>query len=469
MAKNYDLTHDRSHSPLDAGSGAGSNLVIMNLLFARSPRRTLLATLLAIFSTATVFAADFEPKPNDVYFANFAPQKAPAPAGLLLQPGDRLAIIGDSITEQRMYSRILETYLTVCVPELKITARQFGWSGETAEGFLHRMTNDCLRFQPTVATLCYGMNDHRYRVYDEPNGQWYRNNYAAVATSLKNTGARVVLGSPGSIGQVPPWAANNNATMEDMNLNLCHFRNLDIALAAQEKINFADVFWPMLTAGFTAHQKYGADYAVSGKDGVHPDWAGHVIMAYAFLKAMGLDGDLGTFTVDLGSGKATATPGHTVDSFANNTLTVTSRRYPFCATGALDRDNSIRSGMTLVPFNAELNRLQLIVKGGSATNYAVTWGNETHDYSAAQLAVGVNLAEDFAVNPFSAAFAKVDAAVAEKQKYETRQIKELFHGPEGQADADATAALTEKARQPLADAIATAFVPVTHTLRIQPK
>jgi hypothetical protein len=75
----------------------------------------------------------------------------------LIQPGDRLAIIGDSITEQKMYSRIIETYLTLCVPDLKISTRQFGWSGETAEGFLHRMTNDCLRFQPTIATLCYGM------------------------------------------------------------------------------------------------------------------------------------------------------------------------------------------------------------------------------------------------------------------------------------------------------------------------
>ena len=441
----------------------------MNILSARCRRPAFLIAILAVLNAANLLAAGFEPKPDDAYFAKFEPKKAPAPAGLLLQPGDRLAIIGDSITEQKIFSRIIETYLTVCVPELKITARQFGWSGETAEGFLHRMTNDCLRFQPTVATLCYGMNDHRYGAYTDAIGQWYSNNYSAVASSLKASGARVVLGSPGCVGKVPPWAPDTSVPVEELNLNLCQLRNMDIEIAAQEKINFADVFWPMFTAGFTAHQKYGADYAVSGKDGVHPDWAGHVVMAYAFLKAMGLDGDLGTFTVDLRSGKATASSGHTLDSFTNNTLTVTSSRYPFCATGALDKDNSIRSGMTLVPFNAELNRLKLIVKGGTAENYAVTWGDETRDYSAAQLAIGVNLAEDFAVNPFSAAFAKVDAAVADKQKYETRQIKELFHGPEGKADADVTAALTEKARQPLANAIATAFVPVTHTLRIQPK
>ena len=192
-------------------------------------------------------------------------------------------------------------------------------------------------------------------------------------------------------------------------------------------------------------------------------------MARAFLKALGLDGDLGTFTVDLAANKATVTSGHEVESFADNTLTLISSRYPFCATGALDKDNSIRSGMALVPFNAELNRLRLIVKGGSAENYAITWGSETRTYSAAQLVTGINLAEDFSVNPFSEAFNKVDNAVADKQKYETRQIKELFHGPEGKADPDATAALTEKARQPLTQKISAALVPVKHTIHIQPQ
>src|SRR5712675_1737667 len=85
-------------------------------------------------------------------FASFHPKPAPEPSGQVLQRGDRLAICGDSITEQRMYSRIMETYLTVAQPDLAISVRQFGWSGETASGFLGRMTNDCLRFHPTVAT-----------------------------------------------------------------------------------------------------------------------------------------------------------------------------------------------------------------------------------------------------------------------------------------------------------------------------
>src|SRR5881398_1845860 len=67
--------------------------------------------------------------------AKLHPLKAPRPHCLVLREGDRLAICGDSITEQKMYSRIIEDYLTVCVPDLKTTVRQYGWSGERAPGF----------------------------------------------------------------------------------------------------------------------------------------------------------------------------------------------------------------------------------------------------------------------------------------------------------------------------------------------
>jgi len=67
----------------------------------------------------------------------------------------------------------------------------------------------------------------------------------------------------------------------------------------------------------------------------------------------------------------------------------------------------------------------------------------------------------------SDAFEKVDAAVAAKQAYETEQIKEVFHGPEGKKDMEAAATKTEAERAPLAAAIQTALVPVTHTIKIE--
>ena len=118
--------------------------------------------------------------------------------------------------------------------------------------------------------------------------------------------------------------------------------------------------------------------------------------------------------------------------------------------------------MTLVPFNEDLNRMLLVVKGGSAESYRVSWGGEFHTYSSRQLAQGVNLARDFVLNPFSEAFKRVDEAVAAKQAFETTQIKEVFHSPDARTDMPGAVARTEAKRAPLAQAIHDAFVPVTH-------
>ena len=58
----------------------------------------------------TLGTYSYEPKPDDGAFTKFNPRLAPPPGPLLLRRGDRLAIIGDSITEQKIYSRIIETY-----------------------------------------------------------------------------------------------------------------------------------------------------------------------------------------------------------------------------------------------------------------------------------------------------------------------------------------------------------------------
>ena len=125
---------------------------------------------------------------NGPSFSGFMPLQAPQPTRLLLRHGDRLAICGDSITEQKMYSRIMEDYLTMCVPELAVTVRQYGWSGERAPGFLARMTNDCLRFEPTIATTCYGMNDHEYTSYSDRIGDTYRTNMDADCSHVQKLG-----------------------------------------------------------------------------------------------------------------------------------------------------------------------------------------------------------------------------------------------------------------------------------------
>ena len=72
--------------------------------------------LISSFSVGRALAAD-------------APEKA-------LKAGDYVAVIGDSITEQKQYSVFIEAYLTLCKPAADLRQTQFGWGGETAPGSL---------------------------------------------------------------------------------------------------------------------------------------------------------------------------------------------------------------------------------------------------------------------------------------------------------------------------------------------
>ncbi len=92
-----------------------------------------------------------------------------------LRQGDYVAVIGDSITEQRLYSLYIEDYLLICKPAADLRVTQFGWGGETAPGFAARMANDTLRFHPNVATTCFGMNDGGYSPMDPEKARRYRN------------------------------------------------------------------------------------------------------------------------------------------------------------------------------------------------------------------------------------------------------------------------------------------------------
>ncbi len=113
-------------------------------------------------------------------------------------------------------------------------------------------------------------------------------------------------------------------------------------MAREQGVVFADVYDPMMTAMTKAKAKYGRNYHLAGRDGVHPDRNGHLVMAYAFLKALGCDGNIGTITVDLPSDKAEASEGHKILSCAKGQIEVESSKYPFCFYGDPAQTGSTR-------------------------------------------------------------------------------------------------------------------------------
>ncbi len=87
---------------------------------------------------------------------------------------------------------------------------------------------------------------------------------------------------------------------------------------------------------------------------------------------------------------------------------------------------------------------------------------------------GINLAEEFPHNPFTDAFARVDAAVAAKQAFETDEIKNQFEAQHEHLSrqeigerTEAAVGAAEATHAKLAADLKTAFVPVTYTLKIE--
>ncbi len=124
---------------------------------------------------------------------------AQASAEPIFKPGARLAMCGDSITDQTLYTRDIEMYLAAYMPQLPLVAMQFAWSGDRAASFDSRFQHVMMPFQPTVVTTCYGMNDGGYKPYTPAIGQTYEAPMRGLVTKLKAAGVTVVVGGPGAV------------------------------------------------------------------------------------------------------------------------------------------------------------------------------------------------------------------------------------------------------------------------------
>jgi len=393
----------------------------------------------------------------------------PAHAECVLKPNDYLAICGDSITKQKRYSVLIEDYLLMCNPVPGLRVAQFGWSGEKYDGFLARAKNDILRFKPTVITINYGMNDGLYKPADPQNVEVFRGRCTQAAELFKASGVRtVVLASPGACD--PDF----NKKLADANYNetLAGLRDAVRDVAKKEGYVFADVHETMKTAQAKLKETNGKGYVFAGADGVHPTPVGHLAMAYAFIKALGCDGAIGTLTVDLASQQATGTAGQKIVSLQNGSLEVESTRYPFCFNAGGSESKNMTDLLPVLPFNEELNRYLLVVKGLHGTSAKITWGNTSKTFPVAALEKGINLAAEFTDNPFGPAFAKVDAAVREQQTAETGDMQKTIHPLMKETDQtviDQTSKTVNDGDLTRFKTAAELVVPVHHILKIEPQ
>jgi lysophospholipase L1-like esterase len=404
----------------------------------------------------------------------------PLRADFLVQPNDVVGIGGDSITEQHLYTAFMEDYLLMCQPTEGQKIVQFGWSGEQAPSLLARLESDVYPFKPTVMTTCYGMNDGHYGPITDAVTDTYRKAQTGIVESLKQHNVRVIILGSSKCVDSSKYQIHPGGDSVVYNKTLGALADIDKQIAQQEGVIYADLFGITYDTMKKAKAKFGDDYNFGGPDGVHPKQNGQLVMAYVFLKALGCDGNIGTINVKAGLNAATGSPGQEIVSCQDGTVTVKSTRYPFCFNGTPDSKNPETTAAitTVFPFNQDLNRYRLVVEGLTASKAKVTWGGTTKEFTAAQLAQGVNLASEFLVNPFVEQFAKVNQAVEKQEIQETVLSKYFMHGipmwesemaPGTEDDFNKIIAAGLQQHDALFKAAADLVVPITHTIKIEPE
>ncbi|SDT92899.1 Lysophospholipase L1 [Verrucomicrobium sp. GAS474] len=405
---------------------------------------------------------------------------AAAHAAFLIQPNDVVALCGDSITEQRLYTVYVEDYLLMCQPTEGQRILQQGWGGERVPAFLERLKTDVFPFKPTVVTTCYGMNDGSYVPLRTELLETYRASLTDTVDALRKGGVReIVLGTPGC---VDPATFRKQASAAEYNETLRVFGEAARDVAEKTGVHFADLHTPMMDAMTKSKAFFGKDYGFIGTDGIHPSFNGQFLMAQAMLQGLGCDGAIGTITLDLASNRAEGTPGQKIVSAASGTVEVESTRYPFCLEGTAGKpEPSPAAIVAFTSFTDDLNRYLLVVKGLPGTKGKVTWSSPdktvslSQEFAVADLEKGVNLAALAGRNPFTATFNKVNEAVRTQQLNEVYVVKSFLHNflqfkqlaPGRNAEWDGMAAAVMERDNALYAAAAALVVPVRHTIQVE--
>src|ERR1700759_1933267 len=95
---------------------------------------------------------------------------ATAQAPFYLHDGDRVVFYGDSITDQRLYTTFVESFVVTRFPHMNVAFTHSGWGGDRVTGGAGgpidvRLARDVFPYRPTVMTIMLGMNDGNYKAF----------------------------------------------------------------------------------------------------------------------------------------------------------------------------------------------------------------------------------------------------------------------------------------------------------------
>lgn len=201
-----------------------------------------------------------------------------------VQSGDRIAFMGDSITEGGWGSPVGYVRLVMSALEsngIKAKPIPAGISGHKSDDMLKRLRRDVLDKKPTWMTLSCGVNDVWHGANGVPLPQ-YKTNISAIIEQAQAAGIKVVMLTATVIGED---VANDN------NQKLVPYNEFLRSLAKEKGCLLADANADMQAALAAADPSARKKGNVFTSDGVHMNPQGDMLMATSVLRALGLTSD----------------------------------------------------------------------------------------------------------------------------------------------------------------------------------
>ncbi len=204
-----------------------------------------------------------------------------AHAEVIIQKGDKIAFLGDSITaggaKPGGYCHLIIE--TLNQKGLEVTPKYSGISGHKSNQMLARLEKDVLSHKPQWMTLSCGVNDvwHGKRGVELED---YKKNITSIVDQAQAAGIKVILLTSTMIKE----DASN-----DLNQKLKGYNEFIVQLSKEKNCLLADLNGIMQETIKTMEKNAKGNTVTS--DGVHMNSLGNMMMAKGILEVMGFTAD----------------------------------------------------------------------------------------------------------------------------------------------------------------------------------
>ncbi len=386
----------------------------------------------ALFAVTLLLGASLAAWLDRQGYIALAHDLAPAP----FRDGDVVTFVGDSITEDGRFIAYLDAFYLTRFPDRRIHFVNTGTAGDSVGDARRRLAWDVLPHTPTVISLMFGMNDVRRRYYDPANTtpdlptrreqalenfEWNLD-FLSVQLAAQPTPATLLFVTSSPYDET---AALEAPSFHGVNRALARTRPILARLARKHRGHLIDLHAP-LTALNADIQSSSPHATVIGPDRIHPEAAGHLLIACHFLLAQNVPTTVSDFSLDPATGKVTRALNGRISDFTRHSdrLTFTCEEFalPFPI------DDTARAALDWFPLHDQLNRQLLTVsfsESDDSTYRLVIDGETIADLPAGQLREGINLAP-FTHTPQSRQARALLELLEERRQIEI-QVRRLAH------------------------------------------